>query len=86
MYKGAVYLPPKLSSCYAREEGDLSIEKHWWALQEGVLEMRQRGQVVLVGDFNCRLGERQGVGQSNVGVVGERHSLDEVYTLSRPPV
>ena len=50
LYIGAVYLPPKLSTYHAREEGNLIIQKHWWALQEGVLEMKQKGQVVLVGD------------------------------------
>lgn len=80
LYVGAVYLPPKASTYYNREEGrELSADKHWWALREGVMEMKGRGQVVLVGDFNCRMGDEQGNGQCAPDMVGERHSRDRTW-------
>lgn len=62
IYMGACYLPPKASTYYQREgggkgqEGGLSADRHWWALGEAVREFSQRGEVLLVGDLNCRLG------------------------------
>ena len=82
---GACYLPPKASIYYQQEgggkgqEGRLSADRHCWALGEAVLEFSQRGEVLLVGDLNCRLGGRQGDGGLGLGAVGRRYSRDPTW-------
>lgn len=85
LYLGVCYLPPKGSTYYGKEggpKGELSMDRHWWMLGEGVREFSQLGQVLLVGDFNARIGGRPGDGGLGPGAVGERRSLDEVWDAS----
>lgn len=78
----ACYLPPRGSNYYTREggrHGELSADRHWWALSEGIQEFSQQGKVLLVGDLNCRLGDRQADGGLGETVVGRRRSRDRVW-------
>ena len=86
LYLGCCYLPPKGSNYYTREGGrggQLSADKHWWALGEGIREYRQLGEVLLVGDLNCRLGSHQGDGGYGEAAVGHRSSKDSSWDADR---
>ena len=47
LYVGCVYMPPV---AVAEEE------QHWAALMEDILAFQEKGQVVVLGDFNARVG------------------------------
>ena len=50
LYLGCVYIPTD-------SENVSIIESSYSALKEDVLGMQERGQVVLLGDFNARVGK-----------------------------
>ena len=64
LYVGCVYMPPV---AVAEEE------QHWAALMEDILAFQEKGQVVVLGDFNARVGSAA-VNLDVIGRFGETHA------------
>ena len=55
MFVAFVYLPPQASTYYT-QVGGLSFDEHFTKLQQDIMFFQDKGQVVLMGDFNARTG------------------------------
>ena len=55
VYIGFLYLPPQSSTYYTQVDG-LSLEDHLVKLQQDISFFQGKGQVMIMGDFNARLG------------------------------
>ena len=64
LYVGCVYMPPV---AVAEEE------RQWAALMEDILAFQEKGQVVVLGDFNARVGSAA-VNFDVIGRFGETHT------------
>ncbi|CAL5226766.1 g9620 [Coccomyxa viridis] len=64
LYVGCVYMPPMA----AAEE-----EQHYAALMEDILAFQEKGQVVVPGDFNARVGSAT-TNSDVIGMFGEAHT------------
>ena len=63
LYVGCVYMPTDSTSVAA-------VDASYVRLKEDVLTFRQKGKVVLLGDFNARVGRSVEVGDV-IGMFGE---------------
>ena len=50
-----VYLPPSASNYYTQVEG-VSFDEHMKTLQQDIAMFQEKGQVIVMGDFNSRIG------------------------------
>ena len=64
LFLGCVYMPTDSENVFV-------IESSYSALKEDVLRMKERGQVVLLGDFNARVGKSSEL-DDVIGMFGER--------------
>jgi len=55
VYVAFVYLPPQASTYYHQVEG-MSYDEHFLKLQQDIMMFQSKGRVVLMGDFNARIG------------------------------
>jgi hypothetical protein len=81
VYVCACYVPHDSSRYYQREGkgGGVCKNRHWEALAAGIQEFSVQGHVVLVGDFNCRIGNSQ-VGSDLMK--GTRRSRDQTWNAA----
>jgi exonuclease III len=68
MYIGAVYIPPVKSSTTRTSSFELDL---WDQLEEDLLEYKAKGHVMIMGDFNSRIGK-------NIEIVEYSRELDDI--------
>jgi hypothetical protein len=87
LFIAAVYFLPYHSNSYDRD-GGRDVEEHYSILQQDIAHFPSMGKVILMGDFNARIGRHPGLAQGSA--VEERAMqaagipLPRTYELSLP--
>ena len=57
IYACACYIPPKDSSYYKHEAGELNRDAHFECLERHITEFKAKGEIMVLGDLNARTGK-----------------------------